>query len=144
MDAKRAAIVLPLVFAMIFLWGCPRDDYAAPDVVITPDEDRLPGEVIGGTRVVEVQARQFEFVPSTIVTDAGQPLRLEVTSIDVDHGFEIPELGIDETLPPHQTQTIEFTPDQAGEFLFRCNVFCGPGHDEMTGVLVVRDPNEAQ
>ena len=36
------------------------------------------------------------------------------------------------------TFTIDFTPDAPGRFPILCSVFCGDGHDDMTGVLVVR------
>jgi hypothetical protein len=30
-----------------------------------------------------------------------------------------------------------FTPDKEGTFPFHCDVFCGDGHEDMTGMLVV-------
>jgi len=32
---------------------------------------------------------------------------------------------------------IAFTPARPGEFEFVCDVFCGSGHEDMTGTLVV-------
>jgi len=32
----------------------------------------------------------------------------------------------------------EFVADKVGEFNFFCNVYCGEGHSEMGGKLVVR------
>ena len=32
-----------------------------------------------------------------------------------------------------------FTPDEEGTYAFHCDVFCGDGHEDMTGKLVV-DP----
>jgi nitrosocyanin len=98
----------------------------------------LSGKVVDGVRVVEVAARQFEFDPATIEVREGEQVRLDVTSQDVTHGFAIEELGIDEALPPHETKTIEFTADKAGTYVFRCSVYCGKGHNDMKGQLVVR------
>jgi cytochrome c oxidase subunit 2 len=102
-------------------------------------EASLSGEVEDGTRVVEVEAKRYEFVPSPIVVKAGEPVRLEVTATDTDHGFGIEAFEIEERLPQGETQTIEFTPDESGEYHIHCTVYCGPGHSDMHGTLVVRE-----
>lgn len=100
---------------------------------------QLSGEMQDGVRVVEVAARRYKFDPETIVLKKGQPTRLLITSEDVTHGFDIEGMDIDVKLPPHQTQTVELTPEQAGEHHFHCSVYCGPGHDQMHGTIVVRE-----
>ena len=44
--------------------------------------------------------------------------------------------GIDQQLPAFQTTTIEFTPEQAGEYPFRC------GMSMLKGMLVVEPAGE--
>lgn len=68
----------------------------------------------------------------------GEKVRLEVTSQDVTHGFGVAALEIHRELPPNETQQIEFTADKAGRHHFHCTVYCGEGHDEMHGELVVQ------
>jgi cytochrome c oxidase subunit II len=34
---------------------------------------------------------------------------------------------------------ISLTPDKAGRFAFACDVFCGVGHEEMSGTLIVTE-----
>lgn len=82
-------------------------------------------------------ARQWEFEPSTLTVKKGVPVRLRITSIDVTHGFGLSEFGVNATLAPNQTQTVEFTPTKTGEFTFACSVFCGSGHSGMRGTLRV-------
>ncbi len=84
-----------------------------------------------------VTATQFEFSPSTITVNKGDTVRLTVTSEDVAHGLAIAEFGVSETVAKGETKTFEFVADKAGRFSFFCNVFCGSGHGEMKGVLVV-------
>src|SRR5215471_12368503 len=88
-------------------------------------------------REIKVTARRFEFSPKTITVSKGEKVSLVITSEDVDHGFAIKELGIDQEIKAKQTKVIEFTPDKEGRFQFTCSVFCGDGHDEMIGELVV-------
>ncbi len=90
-----------------------------------------------GPKVVEMEARQFEFEPSTVRVEQGRTLRLEIISTDVAHGIGIPAFGIDQRLPAGETKTVEFTPDETGEFDFICSVYCGSGHGAMTGTLIV-------
>jgi cytochrome c oxidase subunit 2 len=88
---------------------------------------------------IKITARKFKFEPRIITVQKGKPLRLLITSTDVDHGFAIEEFGIDEEIKPNATKVVEFTPTRAGRFTFYCSVVCGEGHDEMTGELVVTD-----
>lgn len=89
------------------------------------------------SREIKVTARRFEFQPKTITVHKGEPVRLVITSEDVDHGFALKEFGVNETVEARQTKVIQFTPDHEGRFAFACSVFCGDRHEEMTGELVV-------
>lgn len=88
---------------------------------------------------IRMTARKFEFDPQTITVQRGRPVKLVVTSADVDHGFAIKEFGINEKIEAKKTKVIEFTPEQTGRFKFRCSVYCGEGHEDMLGELVVEE-----
>ena len=96
-----------------------------------------PLTVPPGQREIKVTARKFEFTPKTITVGKGERVRLIVTSEDVDHGFAIKEFGIDQEIKAKQTKVIELTPDKEGRFQFTCSVFCGDGHGDMVGELIV-------
>ena len=83
-------------------------------------------------------AKQFAFEPSTIEVNKGDKVRLIVTSADVPHGIAIPEYGINERLDPGKPVTIEFTADKQGTFTAFCSVFCGSGHSDMKGKIIVK------
>ncbi|MDP2717674.1 MAG: cupredoxin domain-containing protein [Candidatus Micrarchaeota archaeon] len=86
-----------------------------------------------------VTAKQFEFSPATLTVKKGVPVKLAITSQDVEHSFSLPEFNVNQKLPPGETKTVEFTPDKTGEFTFFCSVFCGAGHGSMRGKLVVTE-----
>ena len=88
---------------------------------------------------IHVTARQFEFEPKIITVQQGKPVRLLITSADSHHGFAIDELGVDREIKPNATTVVEFTPTKIGRFPFSCSVYCGSGHEKMTGELVVTD-----
>lgn len=89
-------------------------------------------------RVIEVVARRYAFEPAEIEVAAGERVRLMVTSGDGLHGFEIKRFRVSKEIPRGSAPVaIEFTPSEPGRFPILCSVFCGDGHNDMTGTLVV-------
>ena len=90
-------------------------------------------------RTVRITAKRFEYSPSVIHLKKGVPVDLELVSLDRAHGFDAPDLGLHASLDPGKPSHLSFVPDRAGRFLFHCDVFCGSGHEDMSGEIVV-DP----
>jgi cytochrome c oxidase subunit II len=88
-------------------------------------------------RAIRVSARRFVFTPSRIALKKGQPVVFELTTEDVFMGMNIPDFGVRSDIVPGKTMRLAFTPDKAGTFTFVCDVFCGEGHEDMSGKLVV-------
>jgi cytochrome c oxidase subunit 2 len=88
-------------------------------------------------QVIRVTAKKFEYSPDEITVKKGVPLVLEITSLDRDHGFKLPEFGVRADIKPGATTRVRFVPNKTGRFPFRCDVFCGSGHEDMSGELVV-------
>ena len=88
-------------------------------------------------RVVQVTARRFTYNPDVIELELGVPVVIELTSLDRDHGFTVPDLGLRIDVEPGKTARVRVVPDKVGTFAFHCDVFCGSGHEEMAGRIVV-------
>jgi len=88
--------------------------------------------------VIQVTAERFKFTPAVIELKLGEPVVFELTSLDRKHGFQVPDLKIDESIEPGRITRVRVVPDKAGAFPFHCDVFCGSGHEEMTGEIVVK------
>ncbi len=88
---------------------------------------------------IRIGARKFEFSRQEIVLTRGVPVVLELTALDRVHGFNAPDLGLRAEIVPGQITRLRFTPDKSGSFTFFCDVFCGDGHEEMSGTIVVKD-----
>jgi cytochrome c oxidase subunit II len=86
---------------------------------------------------VEIMAMKFSFTPDKVKVKLGQPVTLLLTSIDRIHGFKMPALGVRTDIVPGETTRVTITPDKVGEFAFFCDIFCGDGHEDMAGTLVV-------
>ena len=90
-------------------------------------------------QVIKITAKRFEYNPNEIKLKKGVPAVLEFTSLDRLHGFSCPDFGIRTDIAPGKVATVRFVPDKAGTFPFHCDIFCGDGHEEMTGKFIVED-----
>jgi cytochrome c oxidase subunit 2 len=91
----------------------------------------------GGERVIKVSARRFVFTPAEIALRAGEPVTIELVTEDLFMGFSAPDFKVRSDIVPGKTARLRFTPDKKGTFPFLCDVFCGDGHEAMSGKLVV-------
>ena len=90
-------------------------------------------------RVIEITARRFAFEPSEIEATVGEKLQLIVRSADGVHGLEIKKLKVKKEIPRGgEPVTIDFTATAEGNFPILCSEYCGNGHDDMSGMLIVR------
>ena len=103
-----------------------------------PQPEAPPSADAATVKEFKLTARQFSFEPGIIEVNKGDKVRLVITSMDVPHGFSIREYGINERLDVGKPVTIEFTADKEGTFTAFCSVFCGSGHSNMKGKLIVR------
>jgi cytochrome c oxidase subunit 2 len=89
-------------------------------------------------RVIEVVARRYAFEPAEVQVRVGEAVRLMVRSGDGLHGFEIKEMNVKRELERGaKPVAIDLTPSIPGRFPILCSEYCGEGHDDMKGVLVV-------
>lgn len=88
-------------------------------------------------RVIKVVAKKFEFVPGTIRVKRGETVVLHFSAPEVPMGFNLPDFKVRTDIMPGTVAKLQLTADKAGSFTFLCDVFCGKGHEEMSGTLVV-------
>ena len=136
-DVEMKNIILLFILSIFLISACaqqkPSDLVGGGTPV--PEEKQ---QTTGAVKEFKITAKQFQFDPATIEVNKGDKVRLIVTSIDVPHGIGIPEYGINERLDPGKPVTIEFTATKEGTFAAFCSVFCGSGHSNMKGKIVVK------
>jgi cytochrome c oxidase subunit 2 len=88
-------------------------------------------------KVIRVTARKFAFLPREIRLKKGVPVVLELVTADVVMGFNAPDFKVRADLIPGKVSRLRFTPDKTGSFVFLCDVFCGEGHEGMSGQIHV-------
>jgi cytochrome c oxidase subunit 2 len=98
-----------------------------------------PASGEGNTKepTIKITAHKFDYEPGEIHLRVGEPVVLELTSRDVTHGFNIPDLGLRADLKEGQTARVRIVPQKKGTFEFHCDNFCGVRHEEMNGSIVV-------
>ncbi|MHB8742927.1 MAG: cupredoxin domain-containing protein [Sulfuricaulis sp.] len=88
-------------------------------------------------QVIKIVAKKFDYTPNQITLKKGVPVVLELTSTDVLMGFNVPELHARADIIPGQVVRVRIVPDKVGSFTFLCDIFCGSGHENMTGTITV-------
>jgi cytochrome c oxidase subunit II len=102
-------------------------------------------------RVVRVEAHQFywQYVyedegrmvsVDRLVLPVDQPVRLRLTSLDVDHSWWVPELTGKRDAIPGRTTTLNFTPEKIGTYQGKCAELCGALHAVMPTEVEVVTP----
>ncbi len=87
--------------------------------------------------VVKIHAKKFDYTPNEIRLQKGVPIVFELTVEEVEMGFNLPDFKLRTDIVPDRVIQLPFVPDRAGTFTFYCDVFCGLGHEDMAGTLIV-------
>lgn len=142
MPKKFLFIFLLLVGFILIGAGCERAVTTNKAAQTISNTNSIDTNTTVAVKEFEMTVKQWEFNPSTITVSQGDKVKLNINSIDVDHGFAISEFGVNETLSSGQTTTVEFTADKVGTYTFFCSVQCGVGHSNMQGQLEVEECEE--
>jgi cytochrome c oxidase subunit 2 len=67
----------------------------------------------------------------------GKPIKMLLRSVDVVHDFWVPEFRAKMDLVPGLVSYFWFIPTKTGQFEILCAAFCGVGHPQMRGKVVV-------
>lgn len=90
-------------------------------------------------QVIKMTVKKFEYSVKEITVKKGVPVVIEVTSEDRLHGFSLPAFGQRGDVIPGQVTRITFTPDKTGTFEYLCDIFCGDGHEDVSGQIIVTE-----
>lgn len=107
------------------------------------------GEVGQPDLVVQVQGMQYAWVftypeSGLVASELHLPLnkrvRLDMTALDVNHAFWVPQFRLKQDVIPGRETHLEFVPSELGEYPIVCAELCGPYHGVMGGQLFVDTP----
>ena len=107
--------------------------------------------VPAGALEIEVTAQQFSWIfnypegkesEGELVVPVGKPIKLNITSIDVLHGFYLPAFRVKMDAVPKMKTYGWFLAEKIGEYDIMCTVYCGTDHSQMTAKLRIVPTNE--
>ena len=96
------------------------------------DEDEEPIDVY-------LMAMRFSYMPVVLRLEKGIPYRFRMMSMDVNHGVSI-HTGFAGHIMRRPAQTMVemvMTFPNPGEYMMYCTVYCGEGHSQMKGKIIV-------
>lgn len=123
---------IPLVlFLSIFYYGWTNFEYMSQ-----APRDSMAVKVIG-----RQWSWSFEYPngkqSSVMFAPIGKPMKLEVRSADVVHGFYVPSFRLKIDAVPSRANTTWFEATKLGSFDIQCTVICGVSHSLMLSKVVV-------
>jgi len=84
----------------------------------------------------------WRFTPTTIRAVYGDTIRVRFEAVGAGHGFRVQGKNVDLTAYPGMPQEAVFVADWVGGREFYCTFDCGPGHAQMSGMIVVSRSRE--
>jgi cytochrome c oxidase subunit 2 len=99
------------------------------DEGIAPVVPAPPGEIY-------LIAKQFFWFP-ILKLRAGETYRLHVSSVDFQHGFSLLPMNMNFQVVPGYDHVLTIKPQAPGTYPIVCNEFCGIGHQNMVGKIIV-------
>ncbi|MFY9628551.1 MAG: cytochrome c oxidase subunit II [Methylocystis sp.] len=67
----------------------------------------------------------------------GRPVKVLLRSLDVLHDFYVPQIRAKMDLVPGIVSYLWFTPTKIGEYEILCAAYCGTGHPQMRGTMII-------
>ncbi len=88
---------------------------------------------------VFLMALRFSYTPSVLRLKHGVPYRFHMMSMDVNHGVSINTGSAGHIMrrPARALVSMVMTFPNSGEFMIYCTVYCGLGHGQMKGKIIV-------
>lgn len=112
----------------------------------------LPGKEMGQPElIVQVQGMQYAWmftypesglVAGELHLPLNKRVRLNMTAMDVNHAFWVPQFRLKQDVIPGRETHLEFVPTRLGTYPIICAELCGPYHGVMAGQLIVETPEE--
>ena len=66
---------------------------------------------------------------------------MDITSVDVNHSFYLPDFRVKEDAVPGRVNNLWFQPLKTGEYTIMCAEYCGLNHSYMYSKLIVMEDN---
>ncbi len=125
--------IIPLGLALImFVWGA-----WLYFVINRPPADAMEVFVVAKQWMWKFQHPDGQREINELHVPLAQPVKLTMTSEDTIHSFFVPEFRVKKDVVPGRYSTVWFQATKPGEYHLFCTQYCGTGHSNMIGRIVV-------
>jgi cytochrome c oxidase subunit 2 len=107
--------------------------YPGADATYGTSQPQLVNAALGnpiGLDPVDSHGRD-DLVASELVLPVNREVDLQLRSLDVIHGFFVPQMRLKQNAVPGTTLHVHFTPIREGVYPILCSQLCGSGHARM-------------
>ncbi len=141
--------ILVLFSLSLFIVGCTKNTVSStsqppqsPPASNQPTSSPANPPISPSTtpRVIKLEAFSWGFNPSTITVKKGETIKLDITATSGTHSLTIQGYNVNsDTVSPGHDASVTFIADKVGTFEFFCSTYCGEGHKDMIGKLIVTE-----
>lgn len=123
---EAAWIVLPVVLVLLMFW------YGWAGYL---DLRRIPANALEVTATARQWSWSFTYANGRtspkLYVPVGRPVKVELVSLDVIHGFFLPAFRVKRDVVPGMKNYAWFMADKPGSYDLFCSSYCGTGHSAM-------------
>lgn len=105
--------------------------------VRTETDEKIPVVAPPAGSDVYLVSRLWSWWP-ILELEKDKSYRIHISSLDYQHGFSLQPVNMNLQILPGYETVITLTPSQTGDFGVVCNEFCGIGHHNMLGKIIVK------
>jgi cytochrome c oxidase subunit 2 len=107
--------------------------YPGSDAAYGTSQPRLINAALGNPIGLDPadQHGKDDIVASELVLPVNREVDLQLRSLDVIHGFFVPQMRLKQNAVPGDTLHVHFTPIREGTYPILCSQVCGSGHARM-------------
>lgn len=130
--------VIPLILVLIvFGWG-----YQVFMNQQTVPDDAYEINVSAQKWIWQFQYQNGATSTGKLHVPAGRPVKLVMSSKDVIHSFYVPDYRLKQDVVPGRYTEMWFNAPKPGKSIIFCTEYCGTGHSDMMGEVIVHEPKE--
>jgi len=132
---------LLLVFLVAIIYASVARGIDVPTCITDPDPFQRGQLIEHAEDRYELQliAQMWSFQPRRIEIPAGSQLDIYLRASDIIHGFKIEGTNVNMMAVPGSINYMRLTLDEPGVYPLICHEYCGVGHHNMRGEIVVTE-----
>ncbi len=130
--------IIPLgLFLVMFVWGA-----LLYFRIYTPPANAMNIYVVGKQWMWKIEHPGGQHEINMLHVPTGRAVQLTIISQDVFHSFSIPAFRVKREAIPGRYTTVWFEATKPGSYHLFCTQYCGTGHSQMIGQVVVMTPDD--